>query len=81
MFTMSLKWTNPFIFVTSIVINAIVFTPNVLSHNYNVGLLMVYKSATNRFDLVHIGPAIEIAIQVRFVLLSFTYHFTIELVQ
>lgn len=31
---------------------------------YNVGLLMVQKSATNRFDLVHIGPAIDIAIQV-----------------
>ena len=29
---------------------------------YNVLLLMVEKSLQNRFDLVHIGPAIEIAV-------------------
>lgn len=28
---------------------------------YNVLVLMVKKSSTNRFDLVHIGPAIDIA--------------------
>ena len=28
---------------------------------YNVLVLMVEKSQTNRFDLVHIGPAIDIA--------------------
>src|SRR6218665_3446773 len=30
--------------------------------NYNVLVLMVEKSAHNRFDLVHIGPAIDIAV-------------------
>lgn len=29
--------------------------------SYNVLVLMVEKSSTNRFDLVHIGPAIDIA--------------------
>ena len=33
--------------------------PNVTS--YNVLVVMVEKSLTNRFDLVHIGPAIDIA--------------------
>ena len=31
---------------------------------YNVLVLMVDKSRTNRFDLVHIGPAIDIAMKV-----------------
>lgn len=29
--------------------------------SYNVLVVMVDKSPTNRFDLVHIGPAIDIA--------------------
>ena len=39
---------------------------------------MVQKSATNRFDLVHIGPAIDIAIQVMNAT-SRALHQTIEL--
>ncbi|UXI20373.1 FERM RhoGEF and pleckstrin domain-containing protein 1 [Sarcoptes scabiei] len=31
------------------------------SHNYNVLVLMIDKSPTHRFDLLHIGPAIDIA--------------------
>ncbi|CAG2103037.1 unnamed protein product [Medioppia subpectinata] len=33
-----------------------------INHSYNVGLLMVERSSF-RFDLDHIGPAIDIAIQ------------------
>jgi hypothetical protein len=37
---------------------------------YNVALLMVERSSTIRFDLEHIGPAIDIAIQVNLNLFS-----------
>lgn len=37
---------------------------NHFATNYNVLVLMVEKSRTNRFDLVHIGPAIDIAKEV-----------------
>lgn len=37
---------------------------------YNVLVLMVEKSLTNRFDLVHIGPAIDIAQKVLFIVIS-----------
>lgn len=38
--------------------------PNITS--YNVLVLMVEKSLSNRFDLVHIGPAIDIAQKVSY---------------
>jgi len=43
-------------------------SPNVTS--YNVLMLMVEKSLTNRFDLVHIGPAIDIAQKVIFTIVN-----------
>lgn len=46
--------------------------------SYNVLVLMVEKSLTNRFDLVHIGPAIDIAQKV--LLLTLTYLFALLLI-
>jgi hypothetical protein len=53
---------------------------------YNVALLMVERSPTIRFDLEHIGPAIDIAIQVNLNFFHSSYinkifHFSIYILQ
>jgi hypothetical protein len=54
---------------------------------YNVALLMVERSSTIRFDLEHIGPAIDIAIQVNLNFFSLQlyinkiFHFSIYIIR
>lgn len=60
-------YSSIFIIGTFLLILLLIDWLSITAHfvsNYNVLVLMVEKSRTNRFDLVHIGPAIDIAKEV-----------------
>jgi hypothetical protein len=60
---MSLNFGRDILCVQIFLILVFITAQNEL-RQYNVALLMVERSSTIRFDLEHIGPAIDIAIQV-----------------